>query len=65
MKLNKQQVEFIRKLGLNINPNRPLTDDEESMVEEKVANHLQVYGFDEEYKPTKEGIMCESILDLL
>ena len=52
-------------VGLDINPNKALTDNEKIVIEDKVSNYLQINGFDEEYKPTREGLMCESILDLL
>ena len=55
---------FLKSIGINANFDT-ISDDEFVTIEEKVSEHLQKRGFDEEYKPTKEGLMCESILDKL
>lgn len=55
---------FLKSIGINANFNK-ISDDEFATIEEKVSIHLQKKGFDEDYKPTKEGLMCESILDKL
>lgn len=55
---------FLKSIGINANLDT-ISDDEFVTIEEKVSEHLQKRGFDEEYKPTKEGLMCESILDKL
>ncbi|MBE5813971.1 MAG: hypothetical protein E7320_02025 [Clostridiales bacterium] len=55
---------FLKSIGINANFDT-ISDDEFATIEEKVSEHLQKRGFDEEYEPTKEGLMCESILDKL
>ena len=40
-----------------------LTDYE--TIEQKVSEYLQKQGFNADYTPTPEGIICESILDML
>ena len=58
-----QQLEFIRALG--IDTQSPISDENYIEIEDKVSEYLQLYGFDEHYEPTAEGIMCESILDAI
>ena len=59
-----KQIEFLKTLGIDIDFKHP-SDDDLVMVEDAVAEKLQVSGFDEEYEITEIGKMCESILDLL
>ncbi len=61
---SKKQIEFMQRIGLTINFENP-SDDELGIVEEKVSEYLQEYGFDKEYNPTEDGKICESILDSL
>ena len=61
---SEKQKEFMRKIGLSFHFDH-LTDAEYDAIEEKVTDHLQRYGFDADYNPTKDGLMCESILDQL
>lgn len=65
MKFNEKQIEFMRKIGISITFSETLSDKDSLLIEEKVSEHLQKHGFDSEYKPTKDGEMCESILDIL
>lgn len=59
-----EQIEYMRLLGLNFNFDF-LSDDEYVEIEDVVAEMLQKRGFDEDYSPTEEGRLCESILDIL
>lgn len=61
---NNKQITFMKKLGLNLNFSK-LSDNDVFAIEDIVATHLQSNGFDKEYNPTKDGLMCESILDTL
>ena len=61
---NKMQKEFMKKIGISVNFDH-LTDDDYMTIEEIVSKRLQVKGFDQNYQPTEEGMMCESILDKL
>lgn len=65
MKFNKNQIEFMKKIGISIKSFSELTDEDVDLIEDKVSEHLQKNGFDSEYSPTKDGEMCESILDML
>ena len=61
-KLNKKQIELLSRIGI---PENVIDDTDESVIEEKVADHLQMYGFDDNYELTEDGEICESILDLV
>ena len=61
----KDQISFMQKMGITIDFSRSLTETEYQEIEEKVAIYLQIFGFDKNYNPTAEGLMCESILDRL
>lgn len=61
---NNKQKEFMKKIGVSVNFDH-LTDDDCIAIEEIVAERLQKNGFDKDYNPTDEGLMCESILDEL
>lgn len=56
MELNNKQIELLEKIGASPN-------DDEDIIEEKVGDYLQIYGFDEDYNITEEGKICEEILD--
>jgi len=58
------QIEYMRKLGLDLDFANP-SDDDIILIEETVADRLMMAGFDWEYEPTDEGKMCESILDVM
>lgn len=63
IKFNKNQIEFMKKIGLSIDFLKKITDSDIEIIEEKVSDYLQRKGFDENYEPTDEGKICESILD--
>lgn len=65
MKFNKNQIDFMERIGLSIPASGEVSDSDCELIEEKVAEHLQKHGFGENYEPTDEGKICESILDLL
>lgn len=65
MKFSKNQIEFMQKIGISIHFSENLSDSDYEMIEEKVSEHLQKHGFDNDYESTEEGRMCESILDAL
>lgn len=64
IKFNKEQINYIKSLGLEIDFNG-LSVDNLVWIEKVVANELQRSGFDENYNVTDVGEMCESILDNL
>ena len=61
---NNKQKEFMKEIGISVNFDH-LTDDDYIAIEETVSERLQKNGFDKDYNPTDEGLMCESILDEL
>lgn len=63
MKFSKSQIEFMKKIGISIDFNN-ISDDDYIVIEEKVSEHLQKKGFNEDYSPNKDGEMCETILDI-
>lgn len=65
VEFSKEQIKFMHGIGISIDFTKPLQESAYEAIEEKVALHLQKAGFDQDYKPTKDGIMCESILDML
>lgn len=64
MKFNKNQIEFMKKIGISINF-EDISDDDAILIEDKVSDYLQKKGFNEDYSLTEDGEMCESILDML
>ena len=65
MAFNKSQIEFMESIGISVDFSKRLSDSDYEAIEERVAEYLQISGFDDQYLPTKEGNMCESILDIL
>lgn len=66
MKFTKEEIEFMKSLGLNFDFNN-LSDDEWVEIEDVVGTKYNDDGFDDQYynNPNKIGLMCESILDKL
>ena len=56
--INKEEISLLERIGLT-------QSSDESIIEERVSEYLQKYGFDENYAVTTEGRICEAILDLL
>lgn len=65
MKFSKEQIDFIHKIGLKIDFEKELSDDDYIDIEEQVGLKLQISGFDKNDNVTEIGKMCESILDKL
>lgn len=63
MIFTEEQIAFMESIGIHANFQAP-TDDEILDIEDKVSDHLQTKGFTEDYEPTEEGRLCESILDV-
>lgn len=61
---DKKEIEFIRSLGIKTDFEN-LSDDMLVKIEDIVSEELQKSGFDENYKITDKGKMCESVLDKL
>lgn len=56
--MNEKQKQLLYRLGLNENSKL-------DVIEDKVGDYLALNGFDENYKPTEDGLICESILDYI
>lgn len=59
---SEDEISLLLKLGINRLKDN---DDDFINIEEKVADHLVLKCFDENYEPNQEGLICESILDKL
>lgn len=62
---DNKQIEFMRKIGIDIDFSKVLSAFDFETIEEKVSEWLQKNGFDKNYEPTQYGKVCESILDVL
>lgn len=60
----KAEIDFMKSLGIEADFEN-LSDDILVKIENVVSEELQKSGFDENYKITDKGKMCESILDKL
>ena len=65
LNFSPEQIEFIESLNIKVKSFAHLSDKELVEIEENVADYLQIKGFDANYEPTKEGLLCESIIDIL
>jgi hypothetical protein len=65
MAFSKNQIEFMKKIGISVDFSKKLSDSNYEAIEEKVSEYLQKSGFDKDYLPTEEGKICEAILDVL
>ena len=65
MAFSNSQVEFMKRIGISLDFANDLSDADYERIEEGVSSYLQKNGFDNNYNPTEEGKMCESILDSL
>lgn len=60
---NKKQLKLFKELGKPIE-DREYSSDEILELDRLIADRLMYSGFDKDYNPTKEGLICESILDI-
>lgn len=68
MKLDKEQVEYINnilniKFDINTDLNKMDLYKANDIID-ALEIRLMKKGFDENYEPTADGLMCESILDV-
>ena len=56
--MSEEQIKFLERIG--VDPNADL-----DVIEEKVGDYLTLNCLDENYKPTADGLLCESILDYI
>lgn len=60
---NQEEITYMKKIGLNLDYHN-LSDDNYALIEEVVGDELQ-NELDDDYNPTINGKICESILDKL
>lgn len=59
---NNQQIKYMQEqLNLNLDFNN-LSDDDWVKIEDIVGTRLQTHGLSKNNSPTKDAIMCDSIL---
>ncbi len=56
--MSEEQIKFLERIG--VDPKADL-----DVIEEKVGDYLTLNCLDENYKPTADGLLCESILDYI
>ena len=64
VKYSDEQVKFMKGIGIDVDFDN-LTDDDIVEIETRVGDKYVMDGLDEDYNPTEEGMMCESILDMM
>lgn len=64
MKFKDKQQKFMESIGIKVDF-KNLSDEDIVLIEEKVADELEIKGLDEEYNANEVGKMCESILDMM
>ncbi len=67
-KFSNEQLDYINNIlqERNIsNDATKLSDEQVCDLFEKTSIYLMKHGFDKNYDPTSDGLMCESILDIL
>jgi|GEM_PF-927582 len=62
---NDEQRKLLNKIVPNINLDSDLTDDELIEMEDELGDHLTLKCLDDNYEPTREGVVCEDLLEIL
>lgn len=65
MKFKNKHIEFMKKIGIRVRSYSNPSASDIALIESKVSEHLQKKGFDADYAPTEDGLLCEEILDIL
>ena len=65
MPFTKEQITFMKKIGVPVRDYRQLTDDDFIAIEDYVGDYLTLQCLDRNYNPNEEGVMCYSILNAL
>lgn len=60
---NEKEIEYMLSLGIEIDYINNITEEHLDKIEDVVSLDLQKHGFNENYEPTYNGLICESILD--
>lgn len=62
---SEEQIDFMKNLGININFNKILADDDLIYIEEFLADQIQFKGIEDGDQLNEFGKKCIQILDLL
>ena len=60
----RKRKKYIENSGLKLDFNH-LSDNDYFLIEEVLSDKLEIFGFDRNYEPTDNGIICLTILDKL
>ena len=60
----KEEITYMRTLGLDLDYSN-LSEADLNRMEEVIINRLQLFGIDENYELTEDGVICELIIDKL
>lgn len=61
--LSEQEIDLLRRIGLDFDYSKKLTDEEAVMLEERVGDYLTLECLDEDYHPNRDGLICYDILE--
>ena len=61
---DKMQKNYLSSLGVEVNFDTP-TEEEIQKIKVAVQETLDKKGFDQNYNLTPEGVMCQTILEVL
>lgn len=61
---DKMQKNYLSSLGVEVNLDTP-TEEEIQKIKVAVQETLDKKGFDQNYNLTPEGVMCQTILEVL
>lgn len=67
MPFTDEELNLMQRIGIKFDFGHMenFTDNDLFNVIDIVSDHLQIYGFDEDYEPTPDGKICEDILEKL
>lgn len=65
IKFNESQIVFLNKLNFDFDINTDLTDDQIEIIDDKVSDYFSSNGIGPDDSITDEGLLCESIIDIL
>lgn len=67
MPFSNEEMELMRRIGVKFDFDHMenFTDNDLFNAIDIVSEHLQIYGFDQDYEPTPDGEICEDILEKL
>lgn len=61
--LSEQEMDLLRRIDLDFDYSKKLTDEEAVRLEERVGDYLTLECLDEDYHPNRDGLICYDILE--